>query len=216
MTRKEFGWRSIGACRADSVAAAKSNLEQLRMNYTDLLLVHFPPRGGCGALNCAAMRKQWSALTTEILGQNLTRSLGVSNFCVSCIKCLMETPKALTPAVNQIEYHIGMGADPEGLLSFSASKGIVTEAYSPLGTNTSELIDGELTTAIGKAHNKSSAEVALRWILQHIPSVTTKSAKPSHLVEDLNVLEWSLSQSEMDQLDALTKPAGSPSFMCKS
>jgi len=107
-----------------------------------------------------------------------------------------------------------MGADPEGIMSYSAQHGIVVEAYSPLGTNTTELIDGHLTTAIGNAHNKSSPEVALRWILQHIPAVTTKSSNAAHLAEDLGVLNWNLTESDMTKLDAATKPSGTPSFIC--
>merc|ERR1712086_751083 len=201
----------------DSVAAAKDNLMQLGMSYTDLLLVHFPPSGGCGPKNCVAMRKQWQALTDEVLLKNLTRTLGVSNFCVSCLKCLAEAGSdVVTPAVNQVEFHIGMGGDPEGLMSYSAEKGIIVEAYSPLGTNTTELINGHLTTMIGAAHNKSSPEVALNWILQHIPAVTTKSANPAHLAEDLAVLDWKLTETDMQTLDAATKPSGTPSFMCSN
>merc|ERR1712195_317925 len=155
-----------------------------------LSAVHFPP-GGCGPRNCALMRNQWSALTHHILHKNLTRTLGVSNFCVSCLKCLLEMPGAVVPAVNQIQYHVGMGADPEGIMSYSAQHGIVVEAHSPLGTNTTELIDGHLTSAIGVAHNKSSPEVALRWIMQHIPALTTKSSNAAHLAQNLAVLDWS-------------------------
>merc|ERR1711865_398017 len=213
------GKQGIGfdTCAEDSVAAAKDNLVQLGMSYTDLLLVHFPPSGGCGPKNCVAMRKQWQALTDEVLLKNLTRTLGVSNFCVSCLKCLAEAGSdVVTPAVNQVEFHIGMGADPEGLMSYSAEKGIIVEAYSPLGTNTTELINGHLTTMIGAAHNKSSPEVALNWILRHIPAVTTKSANPAHLAEDLAVLDWKLTESDMQTLDAATKPSGTPSFMCSN
>jgi len=170
--------------------------------------------GGCTPKNCAAMQKQWTALQDEVLHQNLTRTLGVSNFCISCLECLKAIPGAVTPAVNQIEFHVGMGQDPEGLLSYSAKEGIVVEAYSPLGTNTSELIHGKLTTQIGKAHNKSSPEVALRWILEHIPAVTTKSINPVHLAEDLAVTKWHLEPEEIAKLNAMHTPKGTPSFMC--
>jgi len=211
------GTQGIGfdTCSADSVAAHHSNLAELDMTYTDLLLIHFPPSGGCqNKINCDAMQAQWRALITEVRDKNLTKSLGVSNMCISCLECLAAMANPVTPAVNQVQFHVGMGADPGGLLSYSAGKGIVVEAYSPLGTNTSELIHGKLTTEIGDAHNKSSPEVALRWILQHIPAVTTKSGNPVHLKEDLDITEWSLTEAETRRLDAMDSPKGTPSFMC--
>ena len=70
-------------CGPDSVAAANKNLAELGLPYTDLLLIHFPPVLGCGPLNCGVIRKQWAALTNEILLTNKTRALGVSNLCVA-------------------------------------------------------------------------------------------------------------------------------------
>ena len=49
-------------CGADSIEAHEQNLEELQLDYVDLLLVHFPPLGGCGPLNCMQVRDQWSAL----------------------------------------------------------------------------------------------------------------------------------------------------------
>ena len=118
------------------------------------------------------------------------------------------------PAVNQIEYHIGMGADPEGLLSTCAARGIVPQAYSPLGDSTPELISGDLVTSIGAAHNKSGVQVALRWIYQHGVAVTTKSTNAAHLAQDLDIFDWKLTDAEQARADAATKPKGTPSFMC--
>lgn len=216
------GLQGIGfdSCAEDSVTAAIDNLEELGMPYVDLLLIHFPPgspegwAGSCNATSCAAMQKQWTALSEHILKTNKTRSLGVSNFCVSCLECLAKVPGAVVPAVNQIQYHVGMGPDAEGVLSYTASKGIVAEAYSPLGTDSPDLINGTLTSRIGKAHGKSSAQVALRWVLEHLPAVAVKAANPKYLAEDIDILNWGLTDPEVRELDAVAKPAGKPSFMC--
>lgn len=153
-----------------------------------------------------------------MLAANKTRALGVSNFCKSCFLCLDETAKtgevSVVPAVNQIQYHIGMGPDPQGLLSYGRRRGIVTQAYSPLGDNTTELISGELVSSIGRKHNKSGVQVALKWISKHGAAVTTKSSSPQHLKEDLDLFSWDLSQEEMARADASTTPPGSPSFRC--
>lgn len=202
-------------CGADSVKAALSNLEELGLDYVDLLLIHFPPLGGCNPVNCRLIRSQWAALT-PLVAQNKTRALGVSNFCVSCLECLAGVPGALVPAVNQFKLHIGMGADPGGLLSHCASHGIVAQAYSPLGDNTTELITGPLVSEIGAAHNKSGVQVALRWIYQHGAAVTTKSGSAAHLRQDIDLFGWELTPDEMGRADAASSPAGKPSFMCSS
>jgi len=208
---------SHGNCGPDSVAAANKNLEELGLPYTDLLLIHFPPPMGCGLLNCGAIRKQWAALTEDILRTNKTRALGVSNFCVSCLKCLEDTPGgALVPAVNQFKYHVGMGADPEGLISYCKAKGVVPQAYSPLGDNTTELITGPLVSKLGQAHGKTGVQVALKWIWQHGVAVLTKSGNPEHLKQDLDLFDWSLTDSEMASADSATTPKGTPSFMCSA
>ena len=201
-------------CGSDSVAAALDNLDELGLDYVDLLLIHFPPAIGCGVISCGTMKKQWAALSEHILKTNKTRALGVSNFCISCLKCLAEDSDAVVPAVNQVKFHVGMGPDPEGLASYCKNEGIVLEAYSPLGDNTTELIDGPLTTKIGNAHNKTSVQVALRWIWQHGVTLTTKSSNPKHLAQDNDIFNWSLTSEELAQLDSATKPSGNPSFMC--
>jgi len=87
------------------------------------------------------------------------------------------------------------------------------EAYSPLGDR-KELITGELVTSIGKNHDKSGVQVALRWIYQHDVILTTKSGNPKHLLQDMDIFSWSLTDDEMEQLDAATTPSATPSFMC--
>jgi diketogulonate reductase-like aldo/keto reductase len=212
------GLQGIGSstCAADSVAAADKNLHELGLDFVDLLLVHFPPEGGCSAENCKLIKAQWRALSKAHLAKNKTRALGVSNFCISCLQCLAEDASSPVPAVNQFKYHIGMGKDPEGLVSFCKARGIVAQAYSPLGDNTDELINGELVSTVGAAHGKSGVQVSLRWIYQNGVAVTTKSGSAAHLSQDLDLFDWSLTEAEMAQANAATKPAGQPSFMCSS
>merc|ERR1712032_400309 len=122
----------------------------------------------------------------------------------------------VTPAVNQVKFHIGMGTDPIGLKSYCDSKGVVTQAYSPLGDGSSELITGDLVTGIGKAHNMTGAQVSLRWIIESGVPLTTKTTKESHMRQDLGIFGFNLEDAEKSQLDKATSPAGKPSFICNS
>lgn len=153
-------------CAKQTLNHHATNLKELGLDFVNLLLVHYSPLGGCK--NCDPIKAQWGAME-QLLAENKTRTIGVSNYCKECIECLADAK--VQPAVNQFEYHVGMGPDPEGLVSYCKSKGIVTQAYSPLGPTANHtakdiLIEGNLTTGIGKHYNKSGAQVALRWVAQ--------------------------------------------------
>ena len=78
------------------------------------------------------IQAQWRAFE-EFYHAGLTRAIGVSNFCPACLECLAAASNT-TPAVNQLQFHAGVGsADPRGLLSYNTKRGIVVQAYSPLG-----------------------------------------------------------------------------------
>jgi len=190
--------------------ALQQDLDQLGLDYVDLMLVHFPPVFN----NCKEMQDQWRAVE-EFYKAGKAKAVGVSNYCISSLKCIAETA-TVTPAVNQVQFHVGMGKDPAGLKSYCDSKGIVTQAYSPFGDGTSELITGDLVTNIGKAHNMTGAQVALRWLIENGVPLSSKTTKASHMKEDLDIFGFSLEDAEKSQLDSATSPAGKPSFMCTS
>ena len=167
------------------------------------------------------------------------KAIGVSNYCVSCFECLVGAPGVtvvpcapclllLTPltraliravgsrAVNQIAFHVGMGADPEGIVSYSQKHGIKIQAYSPLGDG-ALISDAQLKT-IGSAMSpaKSSAQVALKYVLQSGHAVCTKADNPQYLAEDIDIVSWNLTAPALAKLTAATTPAGSPSWACSA
>ena len=128
---------------------------------------------------------------------------------------------SVVPAVNQLQYHAGMGggADPNGLISEDARRGIVTPAYSPLAGDAHAALLGDATVkAIGLKHNRSTAQVALRWVLQHGHALATSTANPEYMAEDLEAAgtDWSLSAAELATLDALDVAPDDPvKAMCR-
>merc|ERR1712217_961414 len=176
----------------------------------DLMLLHFPPIVNLPFTRCDTMQEQWRALE-DFYKAGKARAIGVSNYCQADLECILKTAK-VTPAVNQVQYHIGMGADPRGLRSYLDGKGIVMQAYSPLDTLLGDhgLIHGNLTNGIGKAYNKTGAQVALRWVAQHGVPFNTASNKAGHLQEDLDVLAFNLTAEDMKTLDAASTPQGEP------
>ena len=160
------------------------------------------------------MQEQWRAME-DFYAKGKARAIGVSNYCQSSLECIGKVAN-VTPAVNQVAYHIGMGSDPGGIKSYCKAHGdIVLQAYSPLGDGTSELINGPLVSGIGDAHNKTGAQVSLAWVAKAngVP-LSTKSTKASHLTANLDIFDWDLGPAEKLELDAAKSPKGHYSFKC--
>lgn len=190
-------------------------------------MLHGPSRlfgfqGPCGHpdLNLA----QWRAYAA-MHQAGKARAIGVSNYCQSCLQPLLEDAGTPAPAVNQLQFHVGMGPDPGGLVSFLDAHGIALQAYSPLAGGT--LAQNSATVAAGAAHGKTGAQAALRCITQraagNTTSFVTKASNAKHLVDDSDVFGWDLSAAEVQGLDALscrtnpelcTEHAGTPSWGC--
>jgi diketogulonate reductase-like aldo/keto reductase len=122
----------------------------------------------------------------------------------------------VVPAVNQIEYHPYF-QQPD-VQAFGAERGVLTQAWSPIGGNTfyrdashGSTLDDPVIGDIAKAHGKSPAQVMLRWGLQHGRSVIPKSTRSSRIEENIDVFDFALSAGEMDAIDRLdTGARGGP------
>jgi len=208
LTTKVVPVQDASSAYTETATNLQGDLTALGLDYVDLMLVHGP------AKDCKATQEQWRALE-DFYKAGKAKAIGVSNYCLSSYDCVMQTAK-VTPAVNQIEYHVGMGPDPDGLKSHGDSLGVVTQAYSPLGDGSSELITGKLVSGIGKGHGWSGAQVSMRWIIENGVPLSTKTTKLSHMQEDLAIFSDSLKDTEKKQLDDAKSPSGKPSWACTS
>jgi len=192
------------------------NLQLLNLDYVDLVITHFPPiqawvTRSCSNWNgaCPAIRRQWQAMT-DFYKAGKARAIGVSNYCPTCMDCLKDAE--VQPMVNQMMYSLGMGVDPQGRFSDNKRRGAVTQAYSSLGNNpitekaNPDILTGNVTTRIAKKHDKSTVQVALKWIVsQGIPAVT-KSSNPVHLKEDLDLWSWDFDDDDRAALNDKSYP----------
>jgi len=198
-----------------TIAAHEENLKQLGVDSVDLLLTHFP----CGfptppsttPVNCSKAHRQatWKGLEAMYYAGK-ARSIGVSHYCQKHLEDVLAIA-TVNIAVNQQEWHVGMGTDPVGVVSFCKSKGISYQSFSPLcgpcgKTGKDSLLFGPQVTSIGKAHNVSGAQVSLRWLVQQGSPVIPKSSVEKHLHEDLDLFSFNLTDAEMAQLSAMTSP----------
>lgn len=212
-------------CHGGTLRAIKLNLKRLNVSYLDLLLIHFPPGqdlvlGSCHApLACGMIQAQWRALE-EAKAAGLTKSIGVSNYCPACFEYLKKKATEL-PVVNQIEWHVGMGADPEGFKAYFDAERVQLQAYSPLGPGAMFGRSGSLVSdpdckEIGAKHNVSAVQTALKWVERRVP-VVSRSASREHLISNLDLYSFDLDAEDVTKLDARTTPEGTrggPSLAC--
>merc|ERR1719183_1334912 len=121
--------------------------------------------------------------------------------------------------INQAHYQVGMGPDPQGFITTAEKKGMVFQAYSPLGSGghgSDDVMHGNLTTSLAKKYGKSSVQIALKWIVSKNIAVVTKSANPAHLAENVDIFDFELSKEDVLELDRAHFAAeDDPSFMCR-
>ena len=191
--------------------ALDTSLRKLKLDYVDLYLIHYPVR---------ERRQSWRALEA-LQAEGKARSIGVSNFTIRHLTELLAETKTV-PAVNQVEFHPYLYQ--RDLLDFCAAEGIVVEAYSPL-TKGTRLSDPKLVAVAKKysqagsqpaasrsqlpfadklsrrSETKSTAQILIRWALQHGMVVIPKSANRRRIFEDANVFDFEITAEDMDLLD---------------
>lgn len=158
-----------------------------------MLMLDYPPSDG----TCASIGGQWRAFEEEYRARRV-RSIAVSNFSPEELRCIVSNASATAPAANQLSLSVGKSTQP--VADDAALGGAIVQAYSPLGSGS--LASDPLLQQIGAAHNKSAAQVALKWILTHNATVATQSTSAVHLQQDVALFDFELTADEMQKLDA--------------
>lgn len=208
-----------GLSHAETLAAHQHNMWELELEYVDHLMTHYPADWEQSPDRSSAVRRQeeWLALE-EIYYTGKARTIGVSHYCARHLQDVLEMA-TIPPSLNQVEYHVGSG-DVDDVLQACHENNVTFMSFSPLcGPCQYEpkdsLVHGDLVTEIASHYpNVTASQVSLRYIVQQALSgggsamggVIPKSNNMDHLVENLNIFSFSLSQKDMDRLAAATKP----------
>jgi 2,5-diketo-D-gluconate reductase A len=177
----------------DALAAFDLTLEALQLERVDLFLIHWPlPAVG-------DFVETWRAME-EIYRSGRSRAIGVSNFQAHHLRRLHEETD-ITPAVNQIEIHPYLTQDP--LRAFDAEHGIATEAWSPIAQG--KVLDDPTIVRIASAHDRTPAQVTLRWHIQRRDIVFPKSVTPSRIAENFALFDFELDEVEMADISGLNR-----------
>lgn len=164
-------------------------LKELKTDYLDLFLLHYPDRS-------APIPKILEELCS-LIDLGLTRAVGVSNFTIGHLKDIESYHFPL--CLNQVEYHPYL--NQKELLNYCAKRKIHIMSYRSLGKG--ELVNEPFLSKIGEKYEKSAAQISLRWLLEkHIPVIPKGSSK-KHISENIDILDFNLSQEDFDKLDSL-------------
>jgi len=172
-------------------AAFDASCERLGLDYVDLYLIHWP--GGVSSLN----RETWRSMES-IYSKGRAKAIGVSNFHAVHLNALMEATE-IVPMVNQIELHPHL--QQRELRAFCKKHGIQVEAWRPLMKG--KVGEIPLLTTLAAELEKTPAQIALRWMIQHDVVTIPKSQNKGRIIENLNVFDFELTDMQMAAIDAL-------------
>lgn len=183
-------WHSIDGARQ----ACDASLARLGLDYLDLLLIHWPNPDQDRYVEAFAG-------LVRLLEAGRVRAIGTSNFKPAHLQRLFDA--GLVPHVNQIQldpYHLR-----SDLVAIHRARGIVTEAWSPIGRGSAMLADPAIV-AIAARHGRTPAQVVLRWHTQSGFVPVPKSADPGRLAQNLDIFGFTLTADEMAALNGLERP----------
>jgi len=172
-----------------TLKAFDTSLKTLNTKYIDLYLIHWPVK--------EKRKNSWKAFE-KIYESGYCKSIGVSNYMINHLEELFSYANVI-PVINQVEF--SPYNYQKDLLDVCNKNKIILEAYSPL-TRMEKLTDTKLVP-IAEKHNKTTAQVLIRWAIEHDIVVIPKSARKKRIIENADIFNFSLDKSDMKILDDL-------------
>ncbi|MEV7503986.1 aldo/keto reductase [Streptomyces sp. NPDC093018] len=177
-----------------TLRAFDTSLGKLGLDHLDLYLIHWP-------LPARDLYVDTYKALEKLYADGRVRAIGVSNFLPEHLRRLAEETSVI-PAVNQIELHPHL--QQHAAREYHAEQGIRTEAWSPLGQGKG-LLEVPAIVAIAQKHNRTPAQVVLRWHVQQGTIVIPKSVTPSRIKENIEVFDFSLDAEDLAAIGALNE-----------
>ncbi|MEL7531281.1 MAG: aldo/keto reductase [Bacteroidota bacterium] len=183
---------SIG--KADFLSSTEQSLEDLGLDYVDLLLIHWPNRNIPLEESLESLQKAQD--------NAWAKHIGVSNFPIALLqKCLAAGIKVFT---NQVEYHPFL--DQSKLLAFMRQNDISLTAYSPIAQG--KVIGNPTIKSIADTYGKHETQITLRWLMQQNCIAIPRTGKVRNLKANMEIFDFELNENEMAQISALGSAAG--------
>ena len=182
----------------DSVMRAfEESLRNLKLDYLDCYLIHWPYTKGEPLAWQSVNIGTWRAFE-KLYEEGLVKAIGLSNFQMHHLVSFLARANVV-PAVNQLEFHPGY--TQRSAVAFCKKNGITVEAWSPLGHGS--LLSEPRIQEIASHYERPVAQVILRWCRHHDVIPVTRALLPEHQKENLESLDFELTEDDIAQLDAL-------------
>ena len=174
-----------------TLSAFENSLQRLGLSYVDLYLIHWPVQG--------KILETWKAMI-KILKVGKARAIGVSNYSIAELKETIQISDII-PAINQVEFHPFLYQ--KDLLDFCKNNRIQIESYSPLTRG--RKLNHPLVKAISNKYGKTTAQILIKWNLQHGLVVIPKSIHENRILENSQVFDFRIVEKDMEGLNSLNE-----------
>ncbi|KAK9461961.1 NADP-dependent oxidoreductase domain-containing protein [Lipomyces oligophaga] len=184
----------------DARKALLESLELMKLDYVDLYLIHAPFFDE--ETNGISVPQAWEVLSA-LKAEGLAKDIGVSNFAIKDIELLAGAKEKV--AVNQIEYNPYLQNQTPGIHDYCLEKGIILQAYTPLGSLTTTGPLDPVIEKLTKKYDKDAGQIILKWVLATNVLPVTTSAKPERQLSNLSLDGFELTPEDVEEITAAGK-----------
>ncbi len=175
------------------IAAANESLNRLQLEHVDLYLIHW--------VNATSQIKEAVAAIDELVAAGKVRHIGVSNFTLKQLQLAQSYTKNKI-VTNQVEYNLLDRSCENELLPYCQDNDIILTAYSPLVQGNSELLKNKALAAVAAKHGKTTAQVALNWLVSQKNVIAIpKSSSVERVRENAGAIGWELTNDGMEMIE---------------